>query len=80
VSVPTGRGSAARRIALTACAVLSVGAVSPAVASAHSLVQEEALPLPVRFFTWGAAAVVVVSFLALAILWREPKLEAPRAP
>ena len=33
--------------------------------------------MPEWLFFWGAAIVLVVSFLALAALWREPQLEEP---
>ena len=34
------------------------------------------LPVPRRLFVYGAATVVVISFAALAALWREPRLES----
>jgi hypothetical protein len=42
---------------------------------AHGLVAREDLPIPEWLFGWAAAVVLVVSFLALAALWREPKLD-----
>ena len=47
----------------------------PAVAEAHGLVQRQQLPIPQWLFAWAAAAVLVVSFFALAMLWPEPRLE-----
>jgi hypothetical protein len=47
----------------------------PASASAHGLVQRADLPLPQWLFGWAAAAVLVVSFAALAVLWPRPQLE-----
>ena len=42
---------------------------------AHGLTARADLPLPHWLFAWGAAVVLVVSFLALAVLWPKPKLE-----
>jgi hypothetical protein len=42
---------------------------------AHGLVARSDLPIPEWLFGWAAAMVLVVSFVALAILWPEPKLE-----
>ena len=47
----------------------------PGVAFAHGLVQRQQLPIPQWLFAWAAAAVLVISFFALAVLWREPRLE-----
>jgi hypothetical protein len=45
---------------------------------AHGLVSRSDLPIPEWLFGWAAAMVLVVSFVALAILWPEPKLERDR--
>jgi hypothetical protein len=45
---------------------------------AHGLVARSDLPIPEWLFGWAAAMVLVVSFVALAILWPEPRLEQPR--
>ena len=45
---------------------------------AHGLVGRTDLPIPAWLFGWGAAVVLVVSFVALAVLWPRPRLE--RAP
>ncbi|MDA0179827.1 fenitrothion hydrolase [Solirubrobacter phytolaccae] len=47
----------------------------PAVAEAHGLVQRQQLPIPQWLFAWSAAAVLVISFFALAVLWPQPRLE-----
>ena len=47
----------------------------PAVAEAHGLVQRPPLPIPQWLFAWAAAAVLVISFFALAVLWPTPRLE-----
>ncbi len=53
----------------------------PEAASAHGLVQRSSLPIPDWLFWFAAATVLVVSFLALSVLWPRPKLEdAPWRP
>ncbi len=44
---------------------------------AHGLVQRSQLPIPEWLFAWAAAAVLCVSFVALAALWPKPRLEHP---
>ena len=41
-------------------------------ASAHALAQRYDLPLPLGYFLAGAGAAVAVSFLMLALFWRQP--------
>jgi hypothetical protein len=45
---------------------------------AHGIVGRSDLPIPEWLFGWAAAMVLVVSFVALAVLWPEPKLEGER--
>jgi hypothetical protein len=45
---------------------------------AHGIGAVKDLPIPGWLFLWGAAMVVVLSFLALGALWKRPQLE-PRA-
>jgi hypothetical protein len=45
---------------------------------AHGLVQRANLPIPEGLFFGAAAVVLIVSFLALAALWPQPKLEGDR--
>jgi hypothetical protein len=45
---------------------------------AHGLVARSDLPIPEWLFGWAAAMVLVVSLVALAILWPEPRLEKDR--
>ena len=47
-------------------------------AHAGGLVGRADLPIPEWLFGWAAAMVLVVSFVALAVLWPEPKLEGDR--
>src|ERR687898_822004 len=42
---------------------------------AHGLVGRTDLPIPEWLFGWAAAVVLIVSFVALAVLWPDPKLE-----
>ena len=49
---------------------------SQAPASAHGFGGRLDLPVPISLFVYGAAAVVVVSFVALGVLWKEPRLES----
>ena len=45
---------------------------------AHSgLSARQNLPIPEWLFGWAAAAVLVISFAALAVLWPRPRLEKP---
>ncbi len=65
-----------RRAAIAAAALALAGMLlAPTVALAHGLVGRADLPIPEWLFGWAAAVVMVVSFVALATLWQEPKLE-----
>lgn len=46
---------------------------------AHGVGSREDLPLPLGWAVAGAAAAVVLSFVLLGLLWREPHLDAARA-
>jgi hypothetical protein len=62
------------RAAAALAAALAALALAPANALAHGLVQREQLPIPQWLFAWAAAAVLVISFFALAVLWPQPRL------
>jgi len=47
----------------------------PASAEAHGIVGRADLPIPVWLFSWAAAIVLVVSFVALSSLWMTPQLQ-----
>jgi len=47
----------------------------PVGALAHGIVGRANLPIPVWLFSWAAAVVLVVSFVALSTLWRSPQLQ-----
>jgi hypothetical protein len=49
--------------------------VFPAPVAAHGIVGRADLPIPVWLFSWTAAVVLVVSFVALSTLWRRPLLQ-----
>lgn len=46
---------------------------------AHGIGGRQDLPLPLGWAVAGAAAAVVVSFVLLGVLWREPRLDAEKA-
>jgi hypothetical protein len=58
----------------------AVGAVLlfPASAQAHGIVGRADLPIPVWLFSWAAAIVLVISFVALSALWTRPQLQRER--
>jgi hypothetical protein len=59
---------------LGGAALLALG--MPASAQAHGIVGKADLPIPVWLFSWTAAIVLVVSFIALSTLWRTPQLQS----
>jgi hypothetical protein len=59
----------------TLAAALAVVLALPAPAGAHGLTGPADLPLPEWLFAWAAAAVLIVSFVGLAVLWQSPQLE-----
>jgi hypothetical protein len=44
---------------------------------AHGISVRSDLPIPEWLFGWAAAMVLVVSFVALAVLWPQPRLQTP---
>ena len=61
--------------AASAGAAALVLAATPAGALAHGIVQRADLPIPEAVFAYGAAGVLVVSFIVLALFWPKPELE-----
>ena len=56
---------------------LVVGLLSiPGDAMAHGIGGRGDLPVPLEFFLVGAALALVVSFVALTVMWPEPRLQA----
>ena len=67
-----------RRPLRNGLALMAAALAAPASASAHGgPIQRTPLPLDPILFAWGAAAVLVVSFAALALLWPQPRLQTP---
>ena len=62
--------------------VAGAALAGPATAVAHGgLVQRTSLPIPEIVFAWASAAILVISFAALALLWPRSQLEdAPWRP
>ncbi len=58
--------------------LLGAALLFPAAAAAHGIVGRADLPIPVWLFSWAAAIVLVVSFVALSTLWRSPQLQTER--
>jgi hypothetical protein len=69
------RVRARRRAAALGAATIAWTALSPAVAQAHGIKGRASLPVPAYLFAWAAAAVLVVSFIALSALWSRPRLQ-----
>jgi hypothetical protein len=67
-----------RRLAVAAALAVGAALALPASALAHGLVGKQDLPIPRWLFAWAAAVVLVVSFVALAVLWPRPRLEGAR--
>jgi hypothetical protein len=68
--------AAARRTMLSLLGCFGVAALAlPASAQAHGIVGKADLPIPVWLFSWAAAIVLVVSFVALSTMWTMPQLQ-----
>jgi hypothetical protein len=65
----------ARRATAAVIAAFAACATFPPAASAHGFVVRSDLPIPEWLFGWAAAVVLIVSFVGLAILWPEPRLQ-----
>ncbi|HEY5891290.1 MAG TPA: hypothetical protein VIW94_11415 [Acidimicrobiia bacterium] len=64
---------------LPAAIVVAGGLVflSPGIALAHGIGGRLDLPVPLSYFVVAAASALVLSFVALALLWPEPRLNRP---
>ncbi len=67
-----------RRLLPAAGAAAAGLLAAPALAGAHGFSQRADLPIPEWLFGWAAAVVLIVSFVALAVLWPAPRLQRPR--
>ncbi|MDH3262138.1 MAG: hypothetical protein OEM81_09935 [Acidimicrobiia bacterium] len=63
-------------VALAAALITSI----PVPALAHGIGGRADLPVPVEFFLYGAGVVLIVSFIALALLWPVPRLQGGPRP
>jgi hypothetical protein len=52
----------------------------PVPVRAHGIGGRADLPVPFEYFLYGAGAVLVISFIALAVLWPEPRLQGGPRP
>ena len=64
-----------RLLPLTVIAPCAAALLFPTAAEAHGIVGRADLPIPVWLFSWAAAIVLVVSFVALSALWTRPQLQ-----
>jgi hypothetical protein len=65
-----------RRALLTVSIAAGVVVFGVSPASAHGVGERADLPLPLGFFTWGAAIALILSFVALRALCPRPRLDA----
>ncbi len=68
------------RIAVTGTLAAMLVALTAVPAAAHGIGGRADLPVPVSFFIVGAGVAIVISFVALAALWPEPRLQQALAP
>jgi hypothetical protein len=71
---PPGDGRRRRVLAAVLCA-MALALAWPTSALAHGLVGKRDLPIPGWLVGWAAAIVLVISFVALAVLWPKPRWE-----
>ena len=64
-----------RKLILGLVTVVTFVSLTPSTAIAHGIGGRLDLPVPLQYFVVGAAAVLVLSFVALALLWPEPRLQ-----
>lgn len=66
---------AAERVGAVLMMTAAITAAGAGPASAHGLGGRADLPVPVSYFVVGAGIAVVISFVALAVLWPTPRLQ-----
>lgn len=64
-----------RRLGVITLGVAALIALMPSVAQAHGIGGRLDLPVPLSYFLVGAGLVLVISFVALAVLWPTPRLQ-----
>jgi hypothetical protein len=68
------------KVGLAAAATVAVAAAAallyPPPAAAHALVGKQDLAIPEWLFAWGASLVLIVSFIALTVAWRDTYFES----
>ena len=64
-----------RKLILGLVTTVAFVVLIPTTAIAHGIGGRLDLPVPLQYFVVGAVAVLVVSFVALALLWPEPRLQ-----
>jgi len=64
-----------RRLGVTSLIAVGLVVSFPAIALAHGIGGRLDLPVPVTYFIVGAGVVLVISFVALTVLWPEPRLQ-----
>ncbi|HTZ63027.1 MAG TPA: fenitrothion hydrolase [Solirubrobacteraceae bacterium] len=69
------RLEARRRLLFALGGAGAAALAAPASAQAHGIVGRADLPIPVWLFSWAAAIVLVVSFVALSTMWTSPRLQ-----
>jgi hypothetical protein len=67
-----------RSAPLAFATAIATALVLPAPALAHGIGGRSDLPIPGWLFAWAAAVVLIISFVALATLWPNPRLEHAR--
>ena len=66
------------RLGLSATVAVGLLLAAAPAASAHGVQQRSDPPIPDWLFVWGAAIVLIVSFVALAVLWPTPRWQDDR--
>jgi hypothetical protein len=64
-----------RALGVLVAAAAAAALAGPDDALAHGIVGREDLPIPRWLFGWAATAVLVISFVGLAVLWPSARLE-----
>jgi hypothetical protein len=65
-----------RKLAVVATGAMVLFSLTPRPAHAHGIGGRLDLPVPVSYFVAAAGIVIVISFVALAVLWPEPRLQS----